>query len=116
MPNCVLDCAVGLAISVACLSAPVKAQRADMPRGTVIANNMLDHTVTMLDASTGRVLATLPTGKGPHEVAVSRDGRWALVSNYGVRGEPGNSITVIDVARRSVVRTIALGELAGPTA
>ena len=95
---------------VACLSTPVRAQRADMPRGTVIANNMNDHTVTMLDASTGRVLATLPTGKGPHEVAVSRDGRWALVSNYGVRGEPGNSITVIDVARRSVVRTIALGE------
>jgi DNA-binding beta-propeller fold protein YncE len=95
---------------VACLSTPATAQSAGMPRGTVIANNMLDHTVTMLDASTGRVLAALPTGKGPHEVAISHDGKWALVSNYGVRGEPGNSITVIDVARRSVVRTIPLAE------
>jgi DNA-binding beta-propeller fold protein YncE len=86
------------------------AQRSDGPRGTVIASNMVDHTVTILDAATGRSLATLPTGKGPHEVTVSHDGKWALVSNYGVRGEPGNSIAVIDVARRAVVRTISLAE------
>jgi len=110
MQNRVHHWVAALAMLAACLPVPTTAQRADMPRGTVIANNMLDHTVTMLDASTGRVLATLPTGKGPHEVAISHDGRWALVSNYGVRGEPGNSITVIDVARRSVVRTISLAE------
>jgi YVTN family beta-propeller protein len=67
---------------------------------------MNDNTATVLDAATGRVTATLPTGEGPHEVAISRDGRWALVSNYGVRGKPGNSITVIDVARAEVARTI----------
>src|SRR5213075_938886 len=31
-----------------------------------------------------------------------------LVSNYGVRGKPGNSITVIDIGRLVVVRTIEL--------
>lgn len=78
------------------------------PTGTLIVSNMNDHTATVLDAATGRVVATLPTGEGPHEVAASHDGRWALVSNYGVRGKPGNSITVVDAERASVARTIDL--------
>jgi YVTN family beta-propeller protein len=62
----------------------------------------------VIDAATGRVRATLPTGDGPHEVAISRDGRWALVSNYGPRGKPGNTLTVIDVARAAVARTLTI--------
>lgn len=82
--------------------------------GTLVVSNMNDNTTTLLDAGTGRALATLPTGAGPHEVAVSHDGRWALVSNYGVRGEPGSTITVIDVTGRSVARTISLGDYKRP--
>ena len=78
------------------------------PAGTLVVSNMNDHTVTVLDAATGRVRATLPTGRGPHEVAVSHDGRWALVSNYGERGAPGNSLTVVDVVRATVARTLTL--------
>ena len=59
------------------------------PTGTIIVANMGDHTATLIDVATKRVVATLPTGQGAHEVAVSRDGRWAVVSNYGVRGAPG---------------------------
>ena len=74
--------------------------------GTVIVANMGDHTATLIDVASKRVVATLPTGQGAHEVAVSRDGRWAVVSNYGVRGAPGNSLTVIDVA--SATQTILM--------
>src|SRR5262245_28149956 len=81
---------------------------ASAPTGTVIVANMGDNTATVIDVASKRVLATLPTGAGAHEVAVSHDGRWAVVSNYGVRGAPGNSLTVIDVARASVARTIGL--------
>jgi DNA-binding beta-propeller fold protein YncE len=84
------------------------------PPGVVIASNMQDHTATLLDARTGATLATLPTGRGPHEVAVSHDGRWALVSNYGPRGEPGSTITVVDVGARTVARTIDLGDVRRP--
>jgi DNA-binding beta-propeller fold protein YncE len=84
------------------------------PAGTIIVSNMNDHTATLLDAATGRVLATLPTGEGPHEVAASRDGKWALVSNYGVRGKPGSTITIIDVTKREVARTIDLKEYQRP--
>jgi DNA-binding beta-propeller fold protein YncE len=90
------------------------AQRDRGPAGVVIASNMLDHTATLLDAATGASLATLPTGRGPHEVAVSHDGRWALVSNYGPREAPGSTITVIDVAARAVARTIDLGDVRRP--
>jgi YVTN family beta-propeller protein len=84
------------------------------PTGTLVVSNMNDHTVTVLDAATGRVHATLATGQGPHEVAVSRDGRWALVSNYGVRGAPGGTLTVVDVARATVARVLSLGGFERP--
>jgi YVTN family beta-propeller protein len=87
---------------------------ASAPTGTVIVANMADNTATVIDVASKRVLATLPTGAGAHEVAVSHDGRWAVVSNYGVRGAPGNSLTVIDVPRASVARTIELGEFRRP--
>ena len=90
------------------------AQESRGPAGTLIVSNMNDNTATVLSAATGEVLATLPTGEGPHEVAASHDGRWALVSNYGVRGKPGNSITVIDVARHAVARTIELRDYQRP--
>ena len=92
-------------------AAPLLAQR---PTGTLVVSNMNDHTATILDAATGRVHATLATGEGPHEVAVSHDGRTALVSNYGVRGKAGSTITVIDVARAAVARTLALAGFERP--
>ena len=78
--------------------------------GTIVASNMNDNTATIIDAASGRVRATVPTGEGPHEVAISNDGRWAAVSNYGVRGKPGNTITVIDVARHEVARTLTIAD------
>jgi DNA-binding beta-propeller fold protein YncE len=89
-------------------------QPAGRPTGTLVVSNMRDNTAMLLDASTRTLLVTLPTGEGPHEVAVSHDGRWALVSNYGVRERPGNSITVINVAQRAVARTLDLGEVRRP--
>ena len=82
--------------------------------GTLIVANMADNTASVIDIASRRTVATLPTGAGPHEVAMSHDGRWAVVSNYGVRGAPGNSLTVIDVAKASVARTIDLGEYRRP--
>jgi len=82
--------------------------------GTVVVANMGDNTASIIDVTSRRTIATVPTGAGPHEVAVSHDGRWAVVSNYGVRGAPGNSLTVIDVARAAVARTIDLGEYRRP--
>jgi DNA-binding beta-propeller fold protein YncE len=84
--------------------------------GTLVAANMNDNTATVLDLASHRTVVTLPTGKAPHEVAISHDGHWAVVSNYGLRDQPGNSLTVIDLepAVPVVVRTIDLGEYHRP--
>jgi DNA-binding beta-propeller fold protein YncE len=85
------------------------ARGAGRARGTLIVLNKADATASFVDLATMRVVATLPTGAGPHEVAVSPDGRMAVIGNYGAQ-TPGNSLTVVDLRRRAVVRTIDLGE------
>lgn len=42
----------------------------------IVASNSENH-ATLLVAATYKTPATLPTGEGPHEIAVSKDGRYA---------------------------------------
>lgn len=76
---------------------------------TLLVANKSEATVSFLDLDSGRVVATIPTGAGPHEIAVSPDGRTAVVADYG-QETPGRTLTVIDVAGARVERTIDLGE------
>jgi YVTN family beta-propeller protein len=79
------------------------------PRGDVlIVANQGDATVHLVEAATGRSLAVIPSAPAPHEVAVTRDGRWAVVTNYGDRAAVGQALTVIDVSTQTVARTIDL--------
>lgn len=86
---------------------PASAQVAGLT-GTLVVTNKQVSTATIIDVGSGRILATLPTGQGPHEVVLSSDGGTAVVTDYS--GEPGRTLTVIDVAAMRVVRTIDLGE------
>ncbi len=78
--------------------------------GTLVVLNKAEATASLIDLPTGEVVATLPTAEGPHEVAISADGKTAVVTNYGTRENPGSSLTVLDVPAARVVRTIDLGE------
>jgi len=82
--------------------------------GVLIVLNKSDDTAYLLDRETGERLASVQTGYQPHEVAVSPDGRTAVVTNYGTREEPGNSLTVIDVADGEGVKKIGLYEYTMP--
>jgi YVTN family beta-propeller protein len=77
--------------------------------GLLIVLNKSGASASILDLKTGDELARLDTGAGPHEVAVSPDGKTAVVANYGAQ-EPGNSLTVLDVTERSISSTIDLGD------
>jgi YVTN family beta-propeller protein len=81
---------------------------------TLVVLNKAEATASLIDLDSGKVVATLPTGEGPHEVAVSPDGQRALVANYGTPEAPGSTLTVLDVAGARVVRTIALGDYRRP--
>ena len=97
-----------VAISLALTFAPV------VLADTLVVANKGEGTVSLLELDSGEVVATLPTGKGPHEVGISHDGAWALVSNYGVRGAPGSSLTLIDIPGSKAVKTIDLGKYSRP--
>jgi YVTN family beta-propeller protein len=75
--------------------------------GTLLVANKSDHTVDLLDDA-GVSRARLQTGHAPHEIAVSPDGATAVVANYGDRQKAGSTLTVVDVAKANVVRTIEL--------
>ena len=40
--------------------------------------NKSENTATFIDVASGETVATLPTGRGPHELAMTGDGRWAV--------------------------------------
>ncbi|MCP4901703.1 MAG: beta-propeller fold lactonase family protein [bacterium] len=106
---------LGALARVLCLcviSSPALAN--DSPAGTLIVLNKSEASASLLDVSTGEIRATIPTQKGPHEVAVSPDGGTAVVANYGARGEPGSTLTVIDLKAKKAVRTINLDKYQRP--
>jgi YVTN family beta-propeller protein len=96
----------------------IENDRPDLPAraGMLVVANQQGASATVLDATTLRTIATLPVGLSPHEVAVSPDGRWAVVSNYGTRDAEGNTLSVIDLtaAMPVVARTIDLGQYHRP--
>ena len=81
--------------------------------GTLVVTNKTPATATIIDVASARVLATLPTGQGPHEVVAARNGSLAVVTDYGAQ-VAGSTLTVIDLGRLAVARTIALGEYRRP--
>jgi YVTN family beta-propeller protein len=110
----------GVFVLLAVLVACVLAAQPD----TLVVLNKSEFRVALIDPATGNILARLPTGHGPHEVAVSPDGRTAYVSNFGpfshypagdqTHTQPGNTITVIDLVSRAVKTTWDLGTHMSP--
>jgi YVTN family beta-propeller protein len=82
--------------------------------GTLLVLNKSDNTVSLIDLATKKSVATIPTGTAPHEVAVSPDGKIAVVCNYGSQLAPGSTLTVIDIAARKSPRTIDLQKYRRP--
>jgi YVTN family beta-propeller protein len=83
--------------------------------GLLVVLNKTGYTAMVIDMVSREVLATLPTGVAPHEAVISPDGAYAIASNYGeYDGEPGNTLTVINLHELAVDRTIDLGEFTRP--
>ena len=105
--------AVALQAALAAL-AGAPALAAGPPRDMLVVLNKSDNTASVLDVETGKSLATVLTGVGPHEVTILPGGRVAVVSNYGTREAPGRSLTLIDLEKRAAAGTIFLPEGAKP--
>lgn len=70
---------------------------------TLLVGNKGEDTLSLIALDSGAELARLPTGKMPHEIAISPDGRQAAVIAYS-----STTIDVFDVAKRTKLGTIDL--------
>ncbi len=86
---------------------------AQTPSPALLVLNKEEATLAIVDPVSKKVMARIPTGEGPHEIAVSDDGKLAFVSNYGSR-TPGSSISIIDLASQKELRRLDLGVLRRP--
>jgi YVTN family beta-propeller protein len=104
-----LSCAiVWIALSSLALSA------AETPAVALIVGNKEENSLAIVDPGSGKVIARVPTGEGPHEVAVSADGRLAFVANYGTAQKPGSTISIIDLVTQTEKGVVHLGALRRP--
>jgi len=78
--------------------------------GTLVVVNKSDDTVSFIDVTSRKIKTTVDTGKGAHELAISRSGKWAVVTNY----IGGNSLSIYDVQQAKKIRTIDLSAYPRP--
>lgn len=85
---------------------------AAQPVGTLLVLNKTEDTAWFIEMPAGERAAEQPTGRGPHEAAVSPDGRFAVAANYEDPAAP--TLTVYDAGTFDTLRTIDLGESKAP--
>lgn len=76
---------------------------------TLVIANKGEDTVSFVDLASGQERERVPTGRAPHEVAASPDGRQVAVVAYG-----GASIDIFDVRSSRLVRRIDIAPHDGP--
>jgi YVTN family beta-propeller protein len=84
-----------------------------LAQSRLLVLNKAEHTMSVLDPVSLKTLGKVDVGRGPHEVAVSADGRTAYVANYGDQ-TPNNSLSIVDLAAMKETKRVDLGALARP--
>jgi YVTN family beta-propeller protein len=98
----------------ACLAAAVAGVGAQRAAGQLLVLNKDDAAMAAVDVSSGKVMWRVGVGQGPHELVASTDGKFAFASNYGTGPAPGHTISMIDLAAHTVLRTIDVSPLGRP--
>lgn len=71
----------------------------------VLVTNNEDHTVTVIEAKSYKVEATIPTGKGPHGFRISADSKLAYIANMAE-----DTVSVINLETMKEEKKIRVGE------
>src|ERR1039457_7558220 len=96
-------------LSLVCFGA-VALQAADTPASALLVLEKEQNTLVIVDPASLTIVARVPVGNDPHEVAVSDDGKTAYISNYS----GGNTIAVVDLLAQKPLAPIDLGPLRQP--
>jgi DNA-binding beta-propeller fold protein YncE len=81
---------IALALVAGLIAAPIAAE-------TLLVVRKTDDALDFMDPGSGLRLASVALGRAPHEVSVSPDGKRAAVTNYGMRDQPGSTLSVVDL-------------------
>jgi len=79
------------------------------PSPALLVLNKGDNAMAIVNPANGKVVASIPVGRNPHEVTVSDDGKLAFSSNM-----QGNSISVIDLTAQRELHRVDLPNLRTP--
>ncbi len=99
-------------VVVSIVSSTVTSAAAQRPPRLIVLNKN-EATAAIIDPVSLKVLGRVPVGDGPHEAAISADGKLAIVANYGAQ-RPGNSLSIIDIDSAKEIRRHDLGPLTRP--
>jgi len=107
--------AISTALLLAILCAPISQAQTKTPTPcpALLVLNKSENSLAIVDPATQKMIARIPTGEGPHEIAASADGKLAVVTNYGAQ-TPGHSLSVIDLAAQTEIHRVDLGPLGRP--
>jgi YVTN family beta-propeller protein len=83
------------------------------PRPALVVLNKSGNELAIVDPATLQVVARVPTGPIPHEVAVGRDGKFAVTTNYGEKSD-GTTLSVIDLDEQKEIHRVDISPLKGP--
>ena len=78
-------------------------------RDTLLVVVKGDSALAVVDTASGKVVSRIPTGKTPHNVAASPDGKLAFVGNVG-----DDTLSIIDLTTQKELRRVEIGPRARP--
>jgi DNA-binding beta-propeller fold protein YncE len=103
---------IGSALLLGGLLASAVVRAESTPPRALLVLSKSDHTLAIVDPSSLKVIARMPSGPDPHEVVASTDGKFAYIANYG--GGAYNTLTVVDLLAQKALPPVELGALRGP--
>jgi YVTN family beta-propeller protein len=104
----VIDLQEGKLVATIDLRKPLRPHRAEWgPGGLLYVTAELANAVEVIDPSTRKVVAEIPTGqKESHMLVISPDGRRGYTANVGA-----GSVSVLDLTKRGLITTIPVAKL-----
>jgi YVTN family beta-propeller protein len=104
---------VGIVAAVAGVAVVGGHAQGSSPRPALVIVSKGDNALEIVDMGTLKVVGRVGVGTVPHEVAVSDDGKIAVVTNYGAH-QDGTTLSVVDLDALKEIHRMELTNLTGP--
>ena len=102
-----------MGISLTLMATGVCLGQGGPPRPAVVVLNKGASELAIVNVGNWKVVGRVGTGTMPHEVAVSDDGKIAVVTNYGAH-QDGTTLSVIDLDAQKEIHRVELTNVIGP--